>query len=564
MEPGERIVLFSVALLGIALLAFGAGQWTGRTEPDPAANIVHVPQGALDTDYAFVPGGTAGDVRVYGLPSGRLLQTLPVFEPRGAHGYATEADPDGRNTLKSTGGLRGDVSQLAHRGSLLYAVDKLYGRLARISLNSFRVTQMAQITDMQAPSDVAAHSESAYVVVVGQSGSRRTGLVTFLDRKTLTSVFHVALGANPIRCEFSPDTEWVFVSASWPRPEKNYMASRKTGSVYAIDINKSKDALSRPEVLLGVSGAPIKGKGFEVRNVTPGTPAAAAGLAQGDLIANLKDVTLRKPGRSFTLPVTSSGKQRMVKLTLGIPILPASLVARDIPVGRHPAGLAIHKDYLLASCRSGKTVAVIDIRQATRRTLALAKGITSQAAPVKQGKVPKYRPLSQSEISNSIKAEVSLGNGPTDSVVDHQGHVYTGLYTGSEVVKWDLQRAIDGRSDYVIKRTSVPYQVTGMARGTATVLALCARSSDQYLPTGPLQVANLVLLGSRSLSPLTQSPLGSGASGAIVINANHLTVEGGATPTGALAPPASGLTRQGKTTVTVILHHQAAGLGGLD
>ena len=35
--------------------------------------------GQLDEYYSFSSGGQAGDVRIYGLPSGRLFKSIPVF-----------------------------------------------------------------------------------------------------------------------------------------------------------------------------------------------------------------------------------------------------------------------------------------------------------------------------------------------------------------------------------------------------------------------------------------------------------------------------------------------------
>src|SRR4029078_9738241 len=60
-----------------------------------AASKVYVAPGAYDDYYAFLSGGFSGQVTVYGLPSGRLLKTVPVFSqfPENGFGYTEESKP---------------------------------------------------------------------------------------------------------------------------------------------------------------------------------------------------------------------------------------------------------------------------------------------------------------------------------------------------------------------------------------------------------------------------------------------------------------------------------------
>src|SRR6476619_4317111 len=52
-----------------------------------AASKVYVAPGSYDAYYAFLSGGFSGQVTVYGLPSGRLLKTIPVFSQFTENGF---------------------------------------------------------------------------------------------------------------------------------------------------------------------------------------------------------------------------------------------------------------------------------------------------------------------------------------------------------------------------------------------------------------------------------------------------------------------------------------------
>ena len=86
-----QLLFSAVLVLGLLLLAScnnntpttgGTGVLSGDV-----ASQVYVPPGQYDEFYAFMSGGFSGQITVHGLPSGRLLKTVPVFSVDGEKGY---------------------------------------------------------------------------------------------------------------------------------------------------------------------------------------------------------------------------------------------------------------------------------------------------------------------------------------------------------------------------------------------------------------------------------------------------------------------------------------------
>ena len=96
----KRHPFLLVAATVIATLAavhtMGCG--ASRSARSLAAEKVYVAPGELDKYYGFLSGGQSGSVFVVGVPSGRLIREIPVFEPRAAYGYAmNDNDPRRRS-----------------------------------------------------------------------------------------------------------------------------------------------------------------------------------------------------------------------------------------------------------------------------------------------------------------------------------------------------------------------------------------------------------------------------------------------------------------------------------
>ena len=93
-DPSRRKFLNSAAFVGLAGagLSVGLSACNKETPSAPAAATApmasaehsevgkyEVAPGQLDEYYSFSSGGHSGEVRIYGLPSGRELKRIPVF-----------------------------------------------------------------------------------------------------------------------------------------------------------------------------------------------------------------------------------------------------------------------------------------------------------------------------------------------------------------------------------------------------------------------------------------------------------------------------------------------------
>ena len=150
---------FTLVIAAIVIAGFFA-QTTGfgapRSARAAAAEKVYVAPGELDKYYGFLSGGQSGSVFVVGIPSGRLIREIPVFEPRAAYGYAMHDTDPRRKQLAETGGLWGDTHHpmLSEKGGVfdgkyLWINDLANGRLARIRLDYFEADRIIKIPNLQ-------------------------------------------------------------------------------------------------------------------------------------------------------------------------------------------------------------------------------------------------------------------------------------------------------------------------------------------------------------------------------------------------------------------------------
>src|ERR1043165_3868617 len=146
----------------------------------------------------------------------------------------------------------------------------------------------------------------------------------------------------------------------------------------------------------------------------------------------------------------------------GVPVIESEKVPgvlTFIPVPKNPHGCNVTPDgqYVLATGKLSPTVTIIDAH-----TL-------------------------------KVIAEPEVGLGPLHTTFDNRGNAYTSLFVDSQIVKWNIEKAIKGTSDYIVDRVDVHYNVGHTkAAGADTsypsgdwLISLNKLSKGMFLPVGP-------------------------------------------------------------------------------
>lgn len=412
-----------IASILLAVIFFAAcrtdkGTNSAKTGGLSDAERVYVAPGKLDDYYAFLSGGQSGSVFVYGIPSCRLIREIPIFEPRAALGYANNPDSETYKRLAATGPLWGDthhpvLSQTGNHydGKWLWINDKANGRIAKVDLTRFEVSEIKRVPNVQGAHGLAAFlPDSKYVYVNGElehdfegnsgDASKYRSVIAFLDPNTLDCKFEIQIRGNADIASSGKDGRYVF--------------STMYNTEAAVDsegmIEKDRDAVAAIDV-----------------------PAAEKAVADG--------------------------KATVVN---GVPVIDPEKVPGIltlIPVPKNPHGCNVTPDgrYVLACGKLSPTVTIIDTK-----TL-------------------------------KVVAEPEVGLGPLHSTFDNRGNVYTSLFVDSQIVKWNLEKALKGEKDYIIDRVDVHYNPghTKAALGdTASpagnwLLSLNKLSKGMFMPVGP-------------------------------------------------------------------------------
>jgi nitrous-oxide reductase len=400
----------------------------------PAAEV-YVPVGTWDKYYAFLSGGQAGSVLVYGIPSGRLIRSIPIFEPRAQYGYALPGT-DSYERLKATGPLWGDthhpiLSETGgdYDGRYLWINDKANARVARVDLSHFETAAIARVPNLQAAHGVAVVSpDTKYIIVNGEfeaeipegtvDESSYGAVMAFLDPMSLVPEFEVLLPAAADINDSSKDGRWAFTT----------IYNLERGLTIEEMIRRDEDAIGAIDI-----------------------PAAEQALARGEF-QTIDGVKVIDPTKT------------------------TAKVLYLIPVPKNPHGCDVTPDgkYVMGSGKLSPTVTVIDI--------------------AKIDKVENPR--------DAIAAQPEVGMGPLHTTFDGRGNAYTSLFIDSQIVKWNIAKAIAGSPDYIVDRVDIHYNVGHTQAVLAEtmhpsgdyLLSLNKLSKDMFFPVGPAMPENQELI----------------------------------------------------------------------
>jgi nitrous-oxide reductase len=170
-DNGRRKFLNTAGIAGLAGAGISLGlagcnkadQAAPATAPTPHAGPGHakgeVAPGQLDEYYMLSSGGHSGEARIYGVPSGRTIKRIPVFniDPMSGWGITneskkiigTKADGSLKYITGDTHHVHGSYNDGTYDGKYFWINDKINNRLARIRGDYMECDKITQIPNVQ-------------------------------------------------------------------------------------------------------------------------------------------------------------------------------------------------------------------------------------------------------------------------------------------------------------------------------------------------------------------------------------------------------------------------------
>lgn len=440
----SRFLGVSMAAMALGLLAAcSSAPQESAVDTTASPYAAHeVSPGELDDYYVLSSGGQSGDVRVMGLPSMRILKRIAVWniDPGSGWGITNESKP------LLNGMYVGDTHHV--QGSY---VDGTY--------------------------------DGKWAFVNDKSNNRMARIRLDIFEVDATVNIPHTQGTHGIFPQRVPRTEWVVLNSEFRTPFLNdgrgdLLDASTYGGVHTIVDAESMEIVAQvtTAVNLDLAATDYTGKySFATSYNSEG------GATISEMLASDFDYLVVFNWDNIKAALASN-EYRVVD---GIPILDGTEgtgLTAYIPVPKNPHGVNISPDgnFAVVSGKISPTVTVIDLN----RLDDLFAGTID----------PR----------ETVVAEAEVGLGPLHTTFDGRGNAYTSLFIDSQIVKWNIQRAIDLYSDPlegespVVDRIDVHYQVGHTMASMAEtkeadgryLISLNKISKDRFLNVGPLKPEN--------------------------------------------------------------------------
>jgi nitrous-oxide reductase len=459
-----------LALAAVVAIA-GCGGGGSRLAVDAdAAQAVYVAPGEHDELYAFMSGGFSGNVSVYGLPSGRLLQQIPVFSqyPEKGYGYSEQTkalletswgfipwDDSHHPQLSVTGGEQD--------GRWLFINGMNTPRVARIDLTTMETDEILEL-----PHTAGSHASpfltenSEYLVSatrfsvpttqrdvsIRQYKEQFAGVLSFVKvdsvRGHMSLAFQVMMPGfdyDLARAGKGPSHGWAFFTSY---NSEQAFTMKEIGASQADKDFIAAINWKRAEACVAEGKARTIPARFAHNLVDHSTAVATTRMQTSSVMLNAGDC----PDMVYFLPTPKSPH--------GVDIDPTG-------------------EFIVAG---GKLATVIPVHSFSKMIAAIqARDFDGEIGGVP---VLKYEATIAGEVQNP-------GLGPLHTEFDGKGYAYTSVFISSEIVKWSLENftVVDRvPAYYSIGHLMIPGGDTRTPFGKY-VVALNKITKDRYLPTGP-------------------------------------------------------------------------------
>lgn len=483
--------LVATGLVGTYACQGGGGGAVGAGDLASAAEAVYVAPGSYDEFYAFMSGGFSGNMTVMGLPSGRLLKTIPVFSQFAENGWGYSEET--KAMLETSHGYvpwddshHPELSQTegVPDGRWIFINGNNTPRVARIDLKSFETTEIIEIPNsagnhgspfVTPNTDYLVASTRFSVPIPNRDMSIEDykgnfkGTISFIkanDPNHMAIAFQILMPGfdyDLARAGKGPSDGWMFFT-SYNSEEEHTL----------LEINASR-----------------KDKDFVAAVNYRRAEECVANGAGHDTPANYRHNFFDAAHVAISEVLTS---------THVIEPKDCSDMVYFLPTPKSPHGVNVDPtgEYIVAG---GKLATVIPVHSFTKMLAAIeAKDFedTVQGIPVLN-----YESVIAGEVKNA-------GLGPLHTEFDGKGYAYTSAFISSEIVKWKI-----GTWE-VVDRIPVYYSVGHlMIPGGDSqkpwgkyLVSLNKITKDRYLPTGPelAQSAQLIDISGDKMRLLLDFP----------------------------------------------------------
>ena len=464
--------MFLIIFFGciIALILIGCPAQQDLAGTGDAAQKVYVAPGEYDEFYAFMSGGFSGQVTVYGLPSGRLFKTIPVFSvfPENGYGFSEETKP----MLQTSYGFipwddahHPELSQTngVPDGRWLFINANNTTRVARINLSTFETDEILEI-----PNSAGNHA-SPFITMNTEYVIASTRFSVPIPQKDVpSSTYKENFNGTITFIKVDAKTGHLNIAFQILVPGFNYdLAHAGKGPSHGWAFFTSYNT-EQANTLLEVTASQNDKDFVAAVNWQLAEKYVRDGKAT-DMPARFLNNRLDEKSR-----VVSTTENKSVKV-LYPKDCPGLIYYLPTPKSPHGVDVDPSGEYIVAG---GKLAAIIPVHSFSK----MKKAIEEKAFDGEVDGIPvlKYDAVLAGEVQNP-------GLGPLHTEFDGNGYAYTSAFISSEIVKWKIGtwEVVDRiQTYYSIGHLMIPGGDSQKPWGKY-VVALNKITKDRYLPTGP-------------------------------------------------------------------------------
>lgn len=461
VAAGGLVVLLMFARCG------GGAKMVGT---DDAARHVYVAPGEYDEFYAFMSGGFSGNVTVHGLPSGRLIKTIPVFSqfPENGYGYSEETKPMFNTSygfVPWDDAHHPELSQTdgAPDGRWLFINGNNTPRVARINLSTFETDEIIEI-----PNSAGNHASPFITMNTEYVVASTRFSVPIPQQDVPIKSYKENFNGTISFIKVDPTNGHMSIAFQIIVPGYNYdLAHAGKGPSHGWAFFTSYNT-EQAHTLLEVNASQNDKDFVAAVNWKLAEKYLADGKAKSmstSYINNRIDEHSR---------IVNSQEHTSV-LVLDPRDCPGMIYYLPTPKSPHGVDVDPSGEYIVAG---GKLASVIPVHSFSKMLTA----IENKAFDGDIDGIPvlKYDAVIAGEVQNP-------GLGPLHTEFDGKGFAYTSAFISSEIVKWKLGtwEVVDRiPAYYSIGHLMIPGGDSQKPWGKY-VIALNKITKDRYLPTGP-------------------------------------------------------------------------------